>query len=105
RPERSPPSENGQHDREAAVQGSGGSQGHDAGRNPQHPGSPVNSGRPGEVMKAGIRQDSMLPSGETTTRATAVVEPGTEKLGHTKLPRLHATGTPSTTSRGWRRWG
>jgi hypothetical protein len=38
-------------------------------------------------MEAGSRRPRIVPFGRTTARATAVVEPSTEKLGQTKLPR------------------
>ena len=43
------------------------------------------------------------PFGVTVTCATAVVEPSTEKFGHTKFPRLQKIGRPLYVDIGWSR--
>ena len=40
------------------------------------------------------------PVGEITRRPTAVSDPGPEKFGHTKLPKLQKTGRSQTNSIG-----
>jgi hypothetical protein len=38
-------------------------------------------------MNAGSNRPLIRPAGVTTTLATAVVDPSSEKFGHTKFPR------------------
>jgi hypothetical protein len=45
-------------------------------------------------MVAGRSFATNLPRGVTVTCATPVVDPSTEKLGHTKFPRLQKIGRP-----------
>ena len=70
-----------------------------------HSASPVRTGCPCVSMYAGIKQESMVPSGATTALATAVVALGTELWGQTKFPNDQKTAALPTISSGCIRWG